>query len=318
MKYGDPQKQSPGFYGHPFFGQIFLGTLFKIIGYPDAFIAADGNIETVNLLYMVPRIIMGLLAVLDTFIVFKIIDIYYGRKVAFIGSILFAVLPITWLLRWILLDNLLMPFLLSSLFIAIHATKYENIQIHERRSTIQFILILISGIFLGLAIFTKIPAFTMIPLFIYLLYSRTQNKGIIILWLMPVILIPLTWPLYAIRMNQFDDWVSSVLWQAEERIDKPLADSILRFFEIDPVLLILGFSGLAYTILRRDYFLILWAIPFLVFTLLIHYVSLFHLVFILPPLCIAGGKLIVDVYNQLRHKRIHHIISISAIVAIIF
>ncbi|HKQ20800.1 MAG TPA: hypothetical protein VJS91_02080, partial [Nitrososphaeraceae archaeon] len=112
MQYGDPQKQNPGFYDHPFFGQILLGTLFKLIGYPDMYVD-NSDVKSIHSLYMVPRIIMGLFAVLDTFIVYTIASVCYGRKVAFISSILFAVMPITWLLRWVLLDNVLLPFLLS-------------------------------------------------------------------------------------------------------------------------------------------------------------------------------------------------------------
>jgi len=201
---------------------------------------------------------------------------------------------------------------------AIYAIKGNDKTIPERTvSKIQIVFVALSGILLGLAIFTKIPAFTVIPLFVFLLYSNLRNKRVIALWLAPVILIPLTWPLYAMSANNFDMWVAGVLWQAGERIDKPLISSIFSFLEIDPVLLILGLSGLAYTILRKDYIILLWVIPFIGLTLLVHYVSLFHLVFILPPLCIAGAKLIYDTHNKLKNIRARQIISVSTISAII-
>src|SRR6185295_7403127 len=68
---------------------------------------------------------------------------------------------------------------------------------------------------------------------------------------------------------------------------------------------------------RKDYLILLWVIPFIGLTLLVHYVSLFHLVFILPPLCIAGAKLIYDTYNKLKNIRARQIISVSTISAII-
>src|SRR4029079_8855014 len=166
MKYGDPQKEHPELYDHPFFGQILLGTLFKAIDYPQALITtSESNYETIGLLYMVPRIIMGSLAVLDTLLIFKIADIRYGRKVAFISAILFAVMPITWLLRRIMLDNLLLPFLLSSLLTVFYVPRPISSVVDKiKPCKIDCILILFSGMLLGLAIFIKIPAFTVIPL----------------------------------------------------------------------------------------------------------------------------------------------------------
>ena len=42
---------------------------------------------------------MGLLAILDTFLLFKITERRYGIAVALIASVLFAVMPMTWVLR---------------------------------------------------------------------------------------------------------------------------------------------------------------------------------------------------------------------------
>ena len=96
--------QQGTFYDHPYFGQIFLGTLFSIIGYPDLGVPSmpasvrdlEGSIET---LYTIPRILMGILAVVDTFLIYKIAERRYNRNVAFIAAILFAVTPLGWLFR---------------------------------------------------------------------------------------------------------------------------------------------------------------------------------------------------------------------------
>jgi dolichyl-phosphate-mannose--protein O-mannosyl transferase len=99
-------------YDHPYFGQVFLAGVFKLIGYPDSLHpsangsdnAAEKSIET---LWLVPRVLMGLLAMVDTFLIYKISEYRYNnRKVAFIASILFAVMPITWLTKRIWLDNI--------------------------------------------------------------------------------------------------------------------------------------------------------------------------------------------------------------------
>ena len=46
---------------------------------------------------------MGILAVVDTFLIYKIAERRYNRNVAFIAAILFAVMPYTWLIRRVLI-----------------------------------------------------------------------------------------------------------------------------------------------------------------------------------------------------------------------
>ena len=45
-------------YDHPYFGQIFLATIFKMIGYPDSLIpsAAEGDVHSIETIHSVPRI----------------------------------------------------------------------------------------------------------------------------------------------------------------------------------------------------------------------------------------------------------------------
>ena len=105
-------------YDHPYFGQIYLAGLFALINYPESLNLSDvETIYSIQTLYFIPRLIMGILAVIDTFFVFKIGENRYGRKVGFIASLLFAVMPITWIFRMILLDSLLVTFLLVSIFL---------------------------------------------------------------------------------------------------------------------------------------------------------------------------------------------------------
>ena len=77
------------------------------------------------------------------------------------------------------------------------------------------LLVLLSGIFLGLAIYTKIPAFTMMPVVGYLVVSNSNSnrKKTLALWLIPVILIPLLWPAYAFSIGEFDLWLNGVMFQ---------------------------------------------------------------------------------------------------------
>src|SRR6185436_12805692 len=100
-------------YDHPYLGQLVLAGMLKIMDYPDSISPKVGDLQSIENLWSIPRLFMGLLAVIDTFLIYKIAELRYNRSVALIASIIFAVMPITWLLRMIWLDSLQLPFLLS-------------------------------------------------------------------------------------------------------------------------------------------------------------------------------------------------------------
>ncbi len=112
--------QESYFYDHPFFGQLFLAATLGIIGYPDSLNPSSGDAHSIEMLYTIPRTIIGILAVIDTFLIYKISERYYNWKVALFASLLYAVMPITWITRRILLDSILLPFVLSSIFFAVY------------------------------------------------------------------------------------------------------------------------------------------------------------------------------------------------------
>ncbi|HEX2014364.1 MAG TPA: hypothetical protein VLA68_03970, partial [Nitrososphaera sp.] len=107
LDFGSPQEAF--FHDHPFFGQIVLAGAMAAIGYPDSLNPA-GDAQSMASLYAAPRILMGIFAVADTFLIYKISERRYNSKVAIIASVLFAVMPITWFVRRILLDSILLPF----------------------------------------------------------------------------------------------------------------------------------------------------------------------------------------------------------------
>lgn len=98
---GPQESASTGYprtYDHPYFGQLFLGGILKLIAYPNMYYSGD-NTHSIEMLHFIPRIIMGILAVVDTFLLYCILQIRYNRTVALISTILFAVMPMTWILR---------------------------------------------------------------------------------------------------------------------------------------------------------------------------------------------------------------------------
>jgi hypothetical protein len=307
-------------YDHPYFGQLFLAAVFGMIGYPSSLNPVLGDVNSTQMLYMVPRVVIGLLAVLDTFIIYKICERLYTRNktIAFISSTLFAVMPITWLTRRVYLDSIQLPLILSSILFAVyyyssyHCTKENNASIIDRSVKDlrrlfdnRNLLIILSGATLGIAIFTKIPALAIIPVIAFLII-RSNKKYIekikaLGLWLVPVILIPAIWPAYAISVGEFDNWYSGVFSQAGR--EGSGIGSIGILFKIDPVLVSIGLMGLVFaTVIKRDLFLLIWIVPFLAFHTIVPWTQHFHWLQVLPAFCIAGAILLEGVASILGKK----------------
>lgn len=300
---GNPQEAF--LYDHPYFGQILLAFVFKIINFPE-FLHVSSDASSISLLYGIPRIFMGLLAVVDTFLIYKITEKKFNNKIAIIAAILFAVMPITWIMRRILLDSLLLPFLLSSILLAQYSAGQKQ----------KTLLAILSGVTLGLAIFTKVPAFTMLPIVGYLIYSGTKSKKTLLIWLIPIIIISSMWPLYSITLGEFDLWQKDVMWQAQR------TNSVFGifgfFFAIDPLFLLLGFGGIAYCIIKRNLFVVLWFVPYMVFLSAIGFKQYFHWIMALPVLCIAAAILIFEIPKKLSPEKQKQTVIISVMCITIF
>lgn len=319
--------QEGTFYDHPYFGQLFLAGILLITDYPDSVHpTTDGDVvQSVKMLWLVPRVLIGIIAVLDTFLVYKISEHRYNAKIAFIAGILFAVMSISFL-RTIFLESLQLPLLLLSIFLAV----YLGVPRNKDSKGITISITLLSGLFMGLAIFTKIPVFTMIPLVGFLVFTNNNKKMKMIgLWLIPVILIPLIWPGYSLIRGEFGDWWVGVFWQTHRQMDWinfieinrqiTLTTAIVSVLFQMPVLVVLGLAGLVFATIRKDFFLLLWTGPFLVFLYFIGFVRDFHLIPLLPALCISSARLIEGLSNIIPYRKIRKIVpfSIVSVIAII-
>jgi Glycosyl transferase family group 2 len=298
------------FYDHPYFGQLFLAGIFKMIDYPQSVHPSD-DIHSFEMLYVVPRILMGLLAVIDTFLIYKIAEHRYDKRVAFVASILFAVMPMSWLLRRILLESIQLPFLLSSILFAIYypytkntLRNTDNTNTYHRKKNI--LIIVLSGIFLGTAIFTKIPAFTMIPLVAFLVYtSSNRSWKILCLWFIPVIFIPAIWPGYAVAVGEFNYWLNSIFYQTHRPAEgQNFLAAIEQVFQMGPFLTIIGLAGIIYSYIKKVNFLALWSIPYLIFLYFLGYVSPYSVILLIPVLCIGTATLLIDVLKKIMRKKI--------------
>src|ERR671918_215323 len=182
-------------------------------------------------------------------------------------------MPLTWVLRRIFLESILLPFLLSSILFAIKNQEGSvGVQLRRRSRCNQMDLnalqcptfqILISGILLGLAIFTKIPIVAMIPLVAYLVYKSNKSLLLVGFWFVPVILIPTIWPMHAAIAGELEEWFSGISWQLS-RINNSFSDSLHSLFLIDPILSILGAIGFAFALYKKDFLIILWMVPIII------------------------------------------------------
>ena len=316
-------------YDHPYFGQILLAASLGLYGYPTSLSLSDVNIHSIEMIFFAPRILLGILAVTDTFLVYKIAERRYANhNIAFFASVLFAVMPITWILRRIYLDNLLLPLLLSSVLFALYLKKSssrsnvftDQYTSHKTNNNSNITLSLISGIFLGLAIFTKIPVFSVIPVVAYLVFTNS-NKSFKALgiWFIPVVLIPLMWPAYAVYLGEFEPWQQNVVWQATERVQVPILDTMNHFLKIDPVLFVLSMTGIFFAVVKKDTMVFLWIISYIILLQSIGHVAYWHLAPILVPLCMGAARLLmalimtIDKYAQTRMKSLPFPITILII-----
>jgi 4-amino-4-deoxy-L-arabinose transferase-like glycosyltransferase len=186
---------------------------------------------------------------------------------------------------------------------ALYSTRYTDAR--------KLVFILLSGVFLGVAIFTKMPILFMIPAIGYLVYPHFSRKNakLIALWFVPIILIPLIWPLYSLSVGQLDLWLRDVLWQTQ-RQSAGFASIVSAFLDYDPILFIAGFAGVIYAFVRRDLYLLLWTIPFMGFLATIGYVQYFYWIPLLPVFCIASARLI----EKLTAKNLrYYLVVISGI-----
>jgi hypothetical protein len=296
-------------YDHPYFGQIFLAAFLGITGYQDFFSSpAHLNYE---MIFLVPRIFMGILAIADTFLIFKIAELLYNRKVGFVASILFAVTPTTWLTRWILLDSIQLPLILLSILFAV--LSFRGSREGSKNYSKNILLVLLSSTFLSLSIFTKIPSIMIVPLVGYLIFTNSKwNFKILGLWFIPVILIPLLWPAYSITVGEFNSWLNGINKQAH-REPNPLYFSITEFLMRDPLLLIAGTFGIILAVVRKDLFILLAIIPFLIFMYFVNYVVLHHLMWVVAILCISASRLFVDIMYFVKRNKPLLLLSLGGI-----
>jgi hypothetical protein len=311
-------QESPYYYDHPFFGQIFLAGIFTVLGFPNSVTGTEPlSMQSIDSLFLVPRLLMGGLAIMDTLLVYCIAKAKYGNAVALVAAVLFSVMPMTWMLRRVVLDSILVPFLLSSVLFAIYAS--------NSAAGKKYAWILASGIALGLAIFVKVPIFVMIPLLCYLLLQRKNMEAVgriraLALWFIPVLFIPALWPLEALASGNLDSWLDTVLWQAERGSRGIGILWISGIFMLqDPLFFSLAAIGGIYAAIKRNWFILLWELPYIAFLSAIGQPNYFHWNALLPAFSIASALALVQGMPRLLESiKMHNQKIVFSTVAAIF
>jgi hypothetical protein len=304
-------------YDHPYFSQIFMAGVFYIINYPNILNPTFDSAESIKLIFFVPRMIMSMIALVDTVLVYLIAKYWYNsRTIAITASTLFAVMPSTDPIRRVLLESIQLPFFLLSIFFAIFAAKKINANNSKNVvNNTQILLILLSGVSLGLAIFTKIPIFTMIPLIVFVIYKNIKIKRALIMWVVPAMAIPLLWPAYALSKNQLSLWLHGIFFQTHRGV-QTLFEIIKYHFQHDPTLLSLGLIGIVFSIIKKDFFVLIWTAPFVAFLYYVGFVSYWHVVPLIPAFCIAAARLIYDLSQITRKKKIQKVLPLMLLLVI--
>jgi len=107
------------------------------------------------------------------------------------------------------------------------------------------------------------------------------------------------WPTHAMSAGHMEFWLDDVIWQATERPESSLDNSLRDLLRIDPVLIVLGSVSLIYAALRKDFFILLWTIPFIIFFYFVGRVTYNYWVPLLPVFCIAGSVFIIEICRKI-------------------
>jgi hypothetical protein len=223
-------------------------------------------------------------------------------------------MPLSLLTRGIFLESILLPFVLGSILFALYSADktYEMNGIRKIK-----IWVILSGLLMGIAIFTKIPVFMIIPLVAYIIVKNSKDQRTIISWFIPVVIVPLIWPVLAVLTDNFDEWFEGVLFQTSRESIKDLRYSINIISEIDPVLIALSVAGFVYSQIRADYFVLLWIIPLLMFFLILGWVVHFHWILFIPALCIVSAGFVEAIYGRMRRSKVSRISITTLVLGII-
>ena len=118
---------------------------------------------------------------------------------------------------------------------------------------------------------------------------------------------------------RLDVWSTDVIWQASRAGEgDTVSEVIIDLFKIDPILLVLGGAGLILSIVKKDLFLFLWTLPYIIFSYAVVHSSFWYFIPLMPAFCIGAARLIVILTNLVRRKMVQQLLTFGIITAIGF
>ena len=85
------------------------------------------------------------------------------------------------------------------------------------------------------------------------------------------------------------------------------------FINIDPLLLSLVTGGLIFSLMRKDFFPLLWMAPFVSFVVVNQWFATFHWNLLLPAFCIYAGVILVELPNRILSIKIRKYVHVTII-----
>ena len=127
----------------------------------------------------------------------------------------------------------------------------------------------------------------MIPLVGFIIYKNTKIKKMLLVWIIPVIIIPLFWPAYAFYKNQLNLWFNGLYFQTH-RGAQTLFEVIKYNFQYDPYLVIFRYNWYCflYNKKRFIYFTMGRAISCILIRCRVCFI--WHIIPLFPLFCIAA------------------------------
>lgn len=331
---GQALQNPPGWYAHPFFGWVFMAVVFRLVGYPPWTVgdaaASPFPCTPACSLILVPRLLAATLAVVDTLLIYGIARRLYGSRWAALGAAaFFALTPATWLFTLVLLDSFFVFWTLLGLLLLLMGQG-------RRRGVSRPALFTASGLAVGLAFITKIPALTFLPLFVMLLFPgltrwpRRSPRGrrpkstalrkerlLPLLWFAGAAAGALLWVGYALVVGEFQDLLKGIFWQSGRAaaggatlvykgnrfeqlwgyLTNPENNYGFDLLALDPVLLVMGTVAIAYALLRRDRVVAGLVVPYAVFLWYTVHKQFWFVAPLLPGASIALGRMAWDTYH---------------------
>jgi hypothetical protein len=116
-------------------------------------------------------------------------------------------------------------------------------------------------------------------------------------------------------VGMFNVWKDGIFYHIN-RANEPFFDltgqdpnnAINALLRIDPVLLVIGIISIIFITVRRDFFVLLWTVPYIILFYFLWHVSYYHFIPLFPAFCIAFAKLTVDASNKFRNKNVKQIL----------